>query len=121
MDAYNELPDLLGEKGWWPKDREVQGSYPYHAGDGILVEGTQPNCTATGQYTWNIELMDLFLALIYVEHLKDLLDPEIWQAYAQNCTDMAIYVGQVAGVETLDPDGIDTPSALSDYLNEQSE
>ena len=42
-----------------------------------------------------------------------------WNAFSQNCTDMAIIIGEEAGVETQPHDGyVNTPMSLWEYLYE---
>jgi hypothetical protein len=82
---------------------------------GQLLLGPQGH-DSTGESEWRIDFALLLNALAFVEYIDDTENEEQWQALAENCTDKAILVGLSAGIQTLDPSGIDTPKMLSDYL-----
>jgi len=68
-----------------------------------------------GAHEWQIPILSLNLGLGHVRSLD--LSDDMWNFFYNNCTDQAIWTGEMAGIETIDADGITTPNALSDYLN----
>jgi hypothetical protein len=115
LAAYHNLELYLDIGGWWPDNEEVQGSWPFPSGLGQLILGDQGH-NWTGKSEWIIDFPSLVTALSYVKYIDDEENEVQWQATGENCTDMAIWVGETAGVETLDSSGIDTPAAFADYL-----
>lgn len=117
--AYNQYEGFLGPAGWWPTTLE-QGKAPFPSDLGYILSGSnQHGSIPDSQYTWGITFDDMRAVFGMMEGIYDESSNVQWNALSQNCTDMAILIGEAAGIETIDPDGLTTPLDLSVYLQLQ--
>jgi len=113
--------NYLTEIGFFPTN-----TAPWLGEDGILAGTSVPGDVrldnaafgshfATGQKEYPIWFIPLRNALPQIHQMKT--NPPDYNLFDFNCTDFAIMLGQLVGINTMDPAGISTPQAYASWLN----
>ncbi len=108
----------LQEMGFFPKEPANWGqillgnSVP---GDFRLGSAAYGSHCATGSKEYPILFSTLFSALPQVDAVHS--SPPYYNLFGYNCTDVAIGLGELVNVHTMDASGVSTPWVYSSWLN----
>ena len=108
---------------YWPYF-DTMGFYPEPGstatvapGDVRLGAAAFGEHTATGSKHIHVDIkFTQVLSALYQVQAEDYM-PEDYNIYTHNCTDFAIWLGELMSIDTMDASGFSTPQAFADWLN----